>query len=975
VDAATAKPVKARVEYMGTADNPHVSGLTDELWPYGSPLTNEQGEFAIVVPPGPGALAVWTQLASDVPDRYRPAAPEDYGLPVQDDGWIATANHGYISPVHYKAAKFINFQPGEVPPNIDLKVSPITDVVRVRCIDPAGQALSDISVVGHLPWSGDTPVIPHGGLEEGQGADTYIEIAELGAESRKPVVFRQSDRKLAAILFPSRDTRKPRLANLAQADDGAYLLPLTPSASIIGRLVDADGNPVRAVSIELLLPTESGARGVPIARPYVNDQGRFEQKGVPTDHSYLIAIGGAAHRGIFRRDLQLAAGEQLDLGDIDVSQFEIDPKREAREVREKPIGKIEIHGRVIASDGTPKAGAHVAVIGNSARQRRGGDLDYRDEVLAETTTNANGAYELTITSVSSKTHHYFALIARADGAALAWRRLNLEDKVIEASLELAAEEPIRGRLVDIEGQPAAGVRLSIGNVLPTTTNGENVTGAGYRKFSDPPDAWPQSMTTDSKGQFVIHGIPAGHGVYIEVEGSERFAPQQILLNTGRPKLPGEHALVKNFKPGEEAVLALSPAQIFEGTVRYEDTGQPAPFARLTIWAAQENYTTMRSVAGKADAQGRYRINPTPGIRFGVKAYAPDSAPYLTRDLRDIDWDDSAKVKQVDMTLPRGVLVRGKVVESSSGATVAGATIQYVPEELNNPNYKDDILTGWQGIQLSNAQGEFEIVVLPGPGNLLVHGPQGEFVLKETSSRELYRGRPGGQRNYANAIRRIDPAAGAEQLELTIELVRSAKIVGRLVNESGEPVDEALLISQLNVSPTDLWWRSDASKQVLGGRFELSGMTPNQECTAYFLDAKRRLGATINLIADGTTPTVVLKPCGQATARFVDEDGQPLENLSPSIHMVVTPGPHELDNDAAARGELAADHDFVSNIDATNYRPALRTDSDGRLVYPCLIPGATYRFIRYDDGKSSIVREFRVESGQEIDLGEIVISQD
>ena len=52
------------------------------------------------------------------------------------------------------------------------------------------------------------------------------------------------------------------------------------------------------------------------------------------------------------------------------------------------------------------------------------------------------------------------------------------------------------------------------------------------------------------------------------------------------------SLVKNVKPGEEAVLVLAPAQIFTGTVRYEDTGEPAPHARLTILSAQQKYGGM-----------------------------------------------------------------------------------------------------------------------------------------------------------------------------------------------------------------------------------------------------------------------------------------------------------------------------------------------------------------------------------------------
>jgi hypothetical protein len=118
----------------------------------------------------------------------------------------------------------------------------------------------------------------------------------------------------------------------------------------------------------------------------------------------------------------------------------------------------------------------------------------------------------------------------------------------------------------------------------------------------------------------------------------------------------------------------------------------------------------------------------------------------------------------------------------------------------------------------------------------------------------------------------------------------------------------------------------------------------------------------------------LRPCGQATARFVDGEGQPLAGFRASLHMVVTPGVAEHDFEAARRGELAADSEFVSNIDRTNHWHLPPADKDGRITFPALIPGATYRFTTYDDGKPTIAREFTVESGQEVDLGEIAIEQ-
>ena len=38
-----------------------------------------------------------------------------------------------------------------------------------------------------------------------------------------------------------------------------------------------------------------------------------------------------------------------------------------------------------------------------------------------------------------------------------------------------------------------------------------------------------------------------------------------------------------------------------------------------------------------------------------------------------------------MKVPRGVLVRGKVTEARSGRAVAGAGVQFVPREADNPH--------------------------------------------------------------------------------------------------------------------------------------------------------------------------------------------------------------------------------------------------------------------------------------------------
>ena len=200
-----------------------------------------------------------------------------------------------------------------------------------------------------------------------------------------------------------------------------------------------------------------------------------------------------------------------------------------------------------------------------------------------------------------------------------------------------------------------------------------------------------------------------------------------------------------------------------------------------------------------------------------------------------------------MSLPRGVLIRGNVVEKESGKSVAGATIQYVPEQANNSHAIKGVVVGWEGIELADDNGHFEIAVLPGPGRLLVHGPGHEFVVQETSSGELSSGHPGGERLYAHAIKRIDPEPGPASIDVTVQLERGAQVKGRIVDEQGVPVERALVISQLNIHPTILEWRGD-SIEAVDGRFELSGLAADKAYQVYFLDPQRQLGAVATLKA-------------------------------------------------------------------------------------------------------------------------------
>lgn len=653
-----------------------------------------------------------------------------------------------------------------------------------------------------------------------------------------------------------------------------------------------------------------------------------------------------------------------------------------QETGEKPTPDKVVEGRVIDENGRPVSGVPVAVIARWMQPGRGGDLDASGTVLAEGVTEKDGHYRLSLKEASSKTHANAAVIARKEGTAVAWQQFDL-DAATDVLLKLVAEEPIHVKLLDAAGKPAAGVRLTINGILKRTDARFATEGVGYSGDKKLPTAWPAPVTSDDDGRLILRGVPASHGVYLEVAESDRFAPQDIVLNTGAPEERGEHdgtyrGLFKNAKPGEEAILTLAAAQPFEGVVRYEDTGEVAPHARITIWASdQEPFGSMVSVAGKADDKGRYRIVPKPGIRFGVTAYPPDGTPYLARQTAQggLRWEAGDKVKQVDLKLPRGVLLKGKIVEAGTATPVAGVSVQYIPERHNNSSIRDDILTGWQALQITDKNGDFSIVALPGPGRLLAHSAVGNYVFEETSDRELALGKPGGERTYAHAIVKVEPAAGSDPMDLKMELQPGGTATGQMVDERGEPINEAIIVSRLNVSPFSLDWRGH-TEPVLGGRFELTRLAKDVAYPVYFLDAKKQLGATETIKAGDKERNVVLKPCGKAKLRFVNGKGEPVAGNVVNLHMVVTPGAPLYDVEAARKGEPEADADFIGNVDRTNYSDFKKSDKDGNLVLPALIPGATYQIAAVRGNRGlQIVKEFQVKSNETLELGDLVVEKE
>ena len=117
-------------------------------------------------------------------------------------------------------------------------------------------------------------------------------------------------------------------------------------------------------------------------------------------------------------------------------------------------------------------------------------------------------------------------------------------------------------------------------------------------------------------------------------------------------------------------------------------------------------------------------------------------------------------------------------------------------------------------------------------------------------------------------------------------------------------------------------------------------------------------------------TIRLKPCGKAVVKLVDKDGKPHVGARIGLQYVMTPGPTRFSLTSESL-EMAADEDFPENLnfDRTGEN---KTNKSGEITYGSLIPGVTYRFLNFDQGQSSVEKEFIAEPEKVFDLGTIVI---
>jgi RNA polymerase sigma factor (sigma-70 family) len=686
-----------------------------------------------------------------------------------------------------------------------------------------------------------------------------------------------------------------------------------------------------------------------------------------------------------------------------------------------------VGGRVLDGDGKPVKDA--LVTGYGALEFGSLSVQFQTKGLGEVKTDADGSFSLAASLAAAERIQHVELLAGARGYGRAWKRVSLTSGK-EVELRLPPEEAAVGKLIDLQGIPVSRAKMRVVRVVPDEDSfgapkipvaGENRMPFGikapkipakgddeatkrmrdmmrqqaafeFRKDSPLKDSplWPAPVTTDAEGRFRVAGFDKGQEIHLLVE-DDRFARQEIIVNAG----------------AKEQQYSLLPPHRVAGRVVAADTGKPVAGAHVGIVSFRDYVGYFADV--RTDADGRFSVNAFPGESYRIDIHPKPDEPYLPVTRSD-DWPKGAVKQEVDIKLPRGVVVRGKVVEDGSGKPVVSAGVAFVPQSVDNLDLPGGIITGRDHRAWTAADGTFRMVFPPGRGQLVVTGPSADYVYRTVTDGELQSGKPGGRGRYFHAARPAHFRLQDDPKELTIELRRAVTIKGHVVGPDDEPVKDAVVFVPRELLPPpqgDFFFAvfgippgtTVSAIPVHDGSFELPNCDPDRTYRIFVLSGQglggvevmaanvARMGmmsfggafsldatSVVNQLIGGKAPhgavvevspkaaggkpiEVKLLPCQSAEVRFVDAKGKAVKQRV-WLELVVKPG--------AETAMLASPHSLRGE------KSPVEPDADGNITIPGLIPGATYRLkvLKGQQGvenETAFEKEFTVEAGKKTKL--------
>jgi hypothetical protein len=576
-------------------------------------------------------------------------------------------------------------------------------------------------------------------------------------------------------------------------------------------------------------------------------------------------------------------------------------------------GTFPVRGRVLDPDGKPVAGAEIFVRPNTLHGWSPSDPIPGGQRGRVATTDAEGRFRFDLDKGASDlpwgddpAWHRAQITAAAPGFGPAWVEPRELLKGEEAVLKLVRDDvPIRGRVVDPQGRPIAGVTVQLQRVagfrdgadLDAVLASGEVDGAAsawwYAAFDGA--NWPGgrlTWTTDAEGRFEIQGIGRDRVATLAFSGP-KLANSLLRAMTRPAKAPpkprpkpsrtNRDMMFIGSPPSPPLVGATfehvtGPSKPIVGVVRSQADGKPVEGMRVF---AMEG-ATWTGASARTDAQGRFRIDGLPKgevYRVSVNEGYGAGSPYLSTQMNNVTDTEGLKPIELTIDLPKGVEITGRLIDPATGRPVPYGQITYVTLPTN-PNKGGTVQDA-----PSATDPTFRLTVPPGGGFLMVQARGKDLPYMTARLRKADKGKGVGGLgdgettmvllNAHHAYKIIDVPADAKSMDVDLELTRGFARKGKVVDADGKAVE--------GVQCYGLASNWGVMKTLADGTFEVLGLERDRPRQLIFAHKGRRLvGSTIIKGEDSASeaPLVVtLGPPAAIAGRLVDEDGLPIAGAS------------------------------------------------------------------------------------------------
>ncbi len=649
---------------------------------------------------------------------------------------------------------------------------------------------------------------------------------------------------------------------------------------------------------------------------------------------------------------------------------------------------VTVTGRVLDPDGKPVKGACLYV--PFLREAKG-------------TTDAEGRFRVKVPRWAPS-HRWTealpnwntSLVARADGFGVAWADVPSQGATNELTLRLVKDQPIRGRIVNTEGKPLAGVRVRVVEVVSMGRERLEKFLPGW-KDSYNNAYWLArehgflavgqsflSTTTDSDGQFELHGI--GEERLVQIQASGGGIAQGLLYVATQPGFDPEpinkavqDKTSQRFRwresppllHGTTILYVADPGRAIEGVIREAGSGKAVP--GMTVATLVNNLGYAYAVA---DANGRFRLEGLAKLpKYWLQTEPSGVGPWMGTATTVPDGEGLRTLK-VELTVARGVVVTGRVIDRATGKGVP-SQVRSVPlpenKYWNKPGY--DLYRYPSQSTPTDADGCFRLVVVPGPSVLLVQAsavdrlsdgtPINSFTRAEFSAEDRKRVsvhvNPSGDQvlraandedeylphNHACMV--LDLAEDAGPIHRDVFLERGQTLTVHLEDADGKP-----LTGCQAGGLTDQHWPTFALKEASCTVYGLRADHPRQLA---FVHPQRRLCGLLTVRGDEKGAiTVRLKPTGSMMGRVLDAEGQPVTGVLVRTDIMGNEAARSVDTQLRWQ------------------RESIRTGADGRFRIDNVVPHLEHNFI-LTKGKTYLAIDPpfdlpKVQSAQTLDLGDI-----